>query len=226
MIDGGHHIDHRANTRGSVNAIDVDLAGIDVDALLAAFTRHPSANQWIYAGRSGRAHDGWTARPYTGTQPGERRLHLGIRATVEAEQDQRPWGLTEDNGMDAKQFLALLKDPTVATQLRALPWQYTGGGIPRGMSTLGVLNEVVLTVRALGEVVARESANPAEVRALLADLPAPPVDVEALADAVAARVLAALPEGAVHLSREGLAATVRTVLAKEQHSLIAAEVGP
>ncbi|XTZ17038.1 N-acetylmuramoyl-L-alanine amidase [Micromonospora echinospora] len=48
---------------------------------------------------------------------------------------------TEDE-MTPAQFLAILKDPAVAKQMRALPWQYVGGGIPAGKSTLNVLSEV------------------------------------------------------------------------------------
>jgi hypothetical protein len=33
-------------------------------------------------------------------------------------------------------------------QMRAFPWQYTGGGIPAGMSTLGVLSELITSARA------------------------------------------------------------------------------
>lgn len=42
--------------------------------------------------------------------------------------------------MTPQALLDLLRDPAVATELRRLPWQYVGGGIPVGMSTLGVLN--------------------------------------------------------------------------------------
>lgn len=253
VVDAAHHADHRPDTLGDVRAIDVNVTGLDTPALLAAFQRHPAANQWILAGTAARADDRWTRRPYAGTDPGPGRLHLGVRPTGDAKRDQLPWGLTEENGMDAKQFLALLKDPAVATQLRALPWQYTGGGIPQGMSTLGVLNELVLTVRAIGEVVARQSADPAGVRALLTALPtprgtvealaAPPaadadagsvpvggpaaggpvvlrpadqpaagVDGDALAEAVAERVFAALPADAAGLSRADLTAAVRAAL--------------
>jgi hypothetical protein len=208
----------------------VDITGVDTTALLAAFQRHPAAAQWILAGATARANDGWTRRPYDGTDPGPGRLHLGIGATETAERDQRPWGLIGEDGMDAKQFLALLKDPAVATQLRALPWQYTGGGIPKGMSTLGVLNELVQKVRVLSDVVARQSADPAGVRAMLADLPtpradvealanptAPRVDVDTLADVIAARVLAALPDDGRGLSQEKLTEALRTALTEPPH---------
>lgn len=246
VVDSAHHADHRPNARGSVDALDVDVTGVDTAALLAAFQRHPSAAHWIHAGATAGADDGWTRRPYAGTDPGKDRLHLGIRSTEAAERDQRTWGLVEEAGSDATRFLALLKDPAVAFQLRALPWQYVGGGIPKGMSTLGVLNEIVQTVRVIGETVAGQAADPAPVRAALARLPeprpaadppeppgraagAPPVDttrppggagllrtpaeVDALADAVAARVLAALPAHASGVSGGDLTAALRAALA-------------
>jgi GH25 family lysozyme M1 (1,4-beta-N-acetylmuramidase) len=77
----------------------------------------------------------------------------------------------QEDDMTPQQFLAILDDPKVATKMRALGWQYTGGGIPAGMSTLNVLNELVTTTR----VVAGKVAG---------DL----VDEAAIADAVLARL--------------------------------------
>lgn len=120
-----------------------------------------------------------------------------FRDAIKAGRDQTPLfrryltaiGLLEDD-MTPDQFVALLKDPQVAAQMRALPWQYTGGGIPAGMSTLGVLNQTLVVVRALAETVARESASPDEIRALLAQLPKPTVDVDE--QAIVTGVLAGL----------------------------------
>ena len=50
--------------------------------------------------------------------------------------------------MTAAEFLAILQDPAVAAQMRRLPWQYIGGGIPAGMSTLGVLNDTHIYAKA------------------------------------------------------------------------------
>lgn len=62
----------------------------------------------------------------------------------------------EDDDMTTPaQFVEILKDPAVATLMRALPWQYTGGGIPAGMNALGVLNETVLKIRALVDAVGK-----------------------------------------------------------------------
>jgi GH25 family lysozyme M1 (1,4-beta-N-acetylmuramidase) len=40
------------------------------------------------------------------------------------------------------EFAHILKDPSVAEIMHALPWQYVGGGIPPGKSTLNVLNDI------------------------------------------------------------------------------------
>ncbi|MEU8263236.1 hypothetical protein AB0C02_21720 [Micromonospora sp. NPDC048999] len=237
VVDATHHADHRPNARDTVDAFDVDVTGVDTEALLAAFQRHPSAAQWILAGNTARVDDSWIRRPYPGTDPGRGRLHLGIRATAAAERDQRPWGLVvDDGGTDVQRFLALLKDPAVARQLGALPWQHAGDGIPKGMSTLAVLDEILQTVRVIGEAVARQAADPAPVRAALARLPEPraetdlaasapvgapvvvgrsrtPADSHTLADALAPRVLAMLPD-AIGPSHAELTAVIRAGLAE------------
>ncbi|WP_416902185.1 N-acetylmuramoyl-L-alanine amidase [Micromonospora echinospora] len=45
-----------------------------------------------------------------------------------------------EDDMTPAEFLAILRDPAVAAEMKRLPWQYTGGGIPAGTSTLSVLN--------------------------------------------------------------------------------------
>jgi GH25 family lysozyme M1 (1,4-beta-N-acetylmuramidase) len=90
---------------------------------------------------------GW--RPYSNQTPAL--LQYGSRATIAGLTtcDANAYRGTLDqllkmiNGgpeVTADEFLAILKDPAVAALMRALPWQYQGGGIPAGMSTLGVLN--------------------------------------------------------------------------------------
>lgn len=88
--------DHNPNDRGSVNAIDVDRDGVDIAAIIAAIEAHPSAHYWIVDQRIADADDGWRPRPYTGTNPHDKHLHVSIRQTRTAEQDQRPWGILED----------------------------------------------------------------------------------------------------------------------------------
>ncbi|MEU6075269.1 hypothetical protein [Micromonospora sp. NPDC047074] len=83
-----------------------------------------------------------------------------FRDSIKAKRDQTPLfrryltgiGLIEgDDDMDRGEFLghfkAALADPGVVPLLRAMPWQYVGGGIPTGMSTLKVLNETLALSR-------------------------------------------------------------------------------
>ncbi len=81
---------------------------------------------------------GWTWRAYTGASPHTEHAHFSARYTTAQENDTRPWGLLEED--DDMTF--------TETQMRAFPWQYVGGGIPAGMSTLGVLNELITSARA------------------------------------------------------------------------------
>jgi hypothetical protein len=71
--------------------------------------------------------------------------------------DEQSWKaaraiLSVVKGETAQQWLAAeegdMADYTEA-QMKAFPWQYVGGGIPAGMSTLGVLNYLYNTVTAL-----------------------------------------------------------------------------
>lgn len=76
---------------------------------------------------------------------------------------------SRDN-MTPAQFVALLKDPTVAALMRAFPWQYSGGGIATGKSTLGVLNDIHIFSVArgpdlLGKAIA-EAANDPQLPAI------------------------------------------------------------
>jgi hypothetical protein len=50
------------------------------------------------------------------------------------------------------ELVKLLTDPTCAPTLRALAWQYVGGGIDTGMSTLGVLNAIHQNSKKIGAV--------------------------------------------------------------------------
>ncbi|OKI47241.1 peptidoglycan recognition protein family protein [Micromonospora sp. CB01531] len=171
-------------------------------------------------------HMGWTAARNVAAhrehQPGAKTDPAGIDMKTFRSRVTAILAGEDDDMTTPDQFLAILKDPSVAAEMRRLAVSYTGGGIPAGKNVLNVWNDTLATVKALGEVIARESSSPAEVRALLAELPKPdPFDVDQLADDVAARVLAGLPTSDGPVSREDLVAAIRTVLA----SLAAAPQG-
>lgn len=90
----------------------------------------------------------------------------------------------EEEEMDAKQFAAILRDPTVAMLMRALPWQYVGGGIPAGMSTLKVFNETHTLAQRAAAAAGADVDEAAIVAGVLAGL-----DPAGMAE----RIAAALP---------------------------------
>lgn len=83
--------DHNPNSRGSVNAWDIDVNGVDIPLILRAFERHPSAHYWIYNRRIADKDNDWTPTQYTGTNPHTAHAHLSIYQALWAEQDRRPW---------------------------------------------------------------------------------------------------------------------------------------
>lgn len=101
--------DHNPNSRGSVDAIDIDGDGIDFPAIFAAIRKHPSSRYVIYRRALYHRLRGWRPEPYTGPSPHEEHFHLSIDQTVAAESDRRPWGLLEDEmSADAERQIAEL----------------------------------------------------------------------------------------------------------------------
>lgn len=86
--------DHNPNSRGVVCAIDITVDGIDPMAVVEAAKAHPSTNYIIYNRviwtRSG---NGWQANRYTGSNPHDKHVHVSIKQTVAAENNQTPWNL-------------------------------------------------------------------------------------------------------------------------------------
>lgn len=101
--------DHNPNSRGSVNAIDVDEDGLDFATVFARIRRHPSARYVIYERRLYHRLRGWRPEPYSGTNPHDKHFHVSIDQTREAEQDRRPWGLLEVEMTEAEIIAATRK---------------------------------------------------------------------------------------------------------------------
>jgi hypothetical protein len=90
--------DHNPNSRGSVNAIDVDEDGVDFGVIFAAIKRHPSARYVIYERTLYHRLRGWKPEAYSGSNPHDHHFHLSIDQTSAAEQDTRSWGLITTAG--------------------------------------------------------------------------------------------------------------------------------
>jgi len=173
-----------ADSTNEVHAIDVDDTGPWPDgfsmmkAVRQLVTDHRSGAEnrlryIIYERTIWSASWGWTASAYDGSNPHDKHAHFSASYNSARERDTSPWniGYVEDE-MTPAEFRAILSDPGVAALMRALPWQYQGGGIPEGMSTLGVLNAVhgagvTAAARDAAEA-ARDAAQTALIQQVLA----------------------------------------------------------
>lgn len=88
--------DHNPNSRGSVDAWDMDKDGVDVWEVIRAFQEHPSSHYWIWNREIADRDTGWQRRPYSGDNPHTAHVHFSIRQTLAAEQDTSSWGIGGD----------------------------------------------------------------------------------------------------------------------------------
>ena len=87
--------DHNPNSRGSVNAIDIDEDGIDAWGLVALLITDPRVYYVIYEGRIWQRKYGFKPRPYTGINAHRQHIHVSIIQSVAAEQNTTPWGVAK-----------------------------------------------------------------------------------------------------------------------------------
>jgi peptidoglycan hydrolase-like protein with peptidoglycan-binding domain len=83
--------DHNPNERGSVNAFDITYPGVDPKIVIAAASKHPSANYVIFNKNIYSKKSNWKAVAYTGTNPHKTHLHVSILQSASAERDTTPW---------------------------------------------------------------------------------------------------------------------------------------
>lgn len=114
--------------------------------------------------------DAWTWHAYSGPDPHTNHVHVSVNddgpvALNQLSDTRTPWNLDgfEDDMTTAAEFLAILRDPAVSAQMRAFPWQYSGGGLPNNASSaLSALTQIhVATVGTL-------AAHEAKLDAILA----------------------------------------------------------
>lgn len=86
--------DHNPNRRGVVDALDIDVDGIDCPAVVALMTRHPSTNYVIWNRGIWSRSRGFKKATYTGSNPHTDHIHLSILQTVAAENNTTPWGIS------------------------------------------------------------------------------------------------------------------------------------
>ena len=86
--------DHNPNGRGSVNAVDITASGIDTGTLIAVAKRHPSVRYIIHNRRiMNRDIGNFASRPYGGSNPHIKHVHISLYQSSAAENRTSSWGL-------------------------------------------------------------------------------------------------------------------------------------
>jgi hypothetical protein len=167
-------------------------------------------NGWDGQGDAGR-YDVVTGNVGTATPDHKWHIHLEIRRRYVNDMnamrailsilagETASGAIEEDDDMTPDQMAAALRDQDSALSkaMRAVAWQYVGGGIEEGKSTLNVFNEMHQTIKALTAYIAAESSNPEELKAALAKLPT----AAATADEVVKRLGGQSPEQVAEVLR-------------------------
>jgi hypothetical protein len=136
-------------------------------------------------------------QPYAGRPAGEGSTKsdpLGVNMTAARAAVYKI--MTGDDDVEIKDLDEALRDKkgSLAAISRAIPWQYVGGGIPTGMSTLSVLNAIhsySKATAALVKIIAdRDDVDEAELGRQIAAAMAP-----AVASLAVPQIVALLEEG-------------------------------
>jgi hypothetical protein len=101
--------DHNPDRDGSVDAWDMDVDGVDVQAVIAAALRHESIAYVIYNRRiTSRNQSGGLGvwHPYTGSSPHTEHVHFNTRESH--ENSAKPWFPPTEEDMTLEQFIALM----------------------------------------------------------------------------------------------------------------------
>lgn len=86
--------DHNPNGRGSVNAYDVTIKGINEQTLIAQAKKHPSVRYIIFNRRiMNRDIGSFAPRYYSGANPHDKHVHISLYQSAAAENRRQSWGL-------------------------------------------------------------------------------------------------------------------------------------
>ena len=182
------------DAKNEVRAIDVDKdlvpgSGIDwMERVVQYIVKRARAGHYvpfryiIYKRRIWSRSDGWKTRTYTGANAHDQHAHFSGDYTQKADEWTGSLGLASllpggsggnEDDMEVSDLNAALREPkgSLAVISRAIPWQYVGGGIPEGMSTLGVLNAIhgysKTTVELVKMLAAKDEVDEAALAAAL-----------------------------------------------------------
>lgn len=173
-------------------------------------------NGWDGEGSAGR-YDVVTGKVGTATADHKWHIHLEFRRRYCNRADAMDAVLSvlrgeasQEDDVEISDLDAALRDSDsrLAMISKAIPWQYVGGGIPEGMSTLAVLNATYRNSQATADLV-KIIAQRDEVDETVLGQQISAALAPALAAQVVAKVTAVLAEAGVGLSAEAIAEAVK-----------------
>lgn len=86
--------DHNPNRRGVVDALDIDVDGIDCPAVVARLIKHPAVNYVIWNRIIWSRARGFVGRRYTGKSPHTDHIHVSLLQSSSAESHGQGWGIS------------------------------------------------------------------------------------------------------------------------------------
>ena len=218
--------DHNPDPDGSVDAWDMDVDGVDVQKVIAVALKHESVQYVIHNRRiTSRNQAGGlgTWHPYTGASPHTEHVHFNTRPSH--ERSTKPWFTTNvkplplEEDMTPAEFSAILNDPTVKAQMRAIGWTYP---VTPTASMLSKMVALFDKVDVLAAAAVDDDADREVIKTQLAEVDA---KVEAAGDVdeaeVAATVLAGLTPAAI---ADAVVAALPPDLAKDLADELAARL--
>lgn len=90
--------DHNPDSDGSVDAWDMDVDGVDVEACKRAFEAHEASGYWIHNDQIAFRDEGWRPRSYAYAGPNRNRhtKHVHFNTRQSHERSTKPW-FTQQN---------------------------------------------------------------------------------------------------------------------------------
>lgn len=132
--------DHNPNRRGVVDALDIDVDGLNPAWLVSMLVRHPAVNYVIWNRTIWSRRYGFRARKYTGSNPHTKHLHVSLIQSASAENNNTSWKIATGVAIKPVANPTVVVEDTWAGRLhKALPVLRAGGtarGSVRKLQTL------------------------------------------------------------------------------------------
>lgn len=134
--------DHNPNRRGVVDALDIDVDGINPAWLVSLLVKHPAVNYVIWNRTIWSRRYGFRGRKYTGSNPHTKHVHVSLIQSASAENSNTSWKVVTGVVFKPVAHPVTVREDTWAGRLhKALPVLRAGGTARGSVRKLqGLLN--------------------------------------------------------------------------------------